>query len=181
MQKINFIPAALFLASFCLEAAETPANNASAPVPQQVNSVVQPDMGTVAVQATAGQEQIVRALQDDITFERQKRQLSNELALEKLRAELQKVRGENAPVVATMPATPPPVSTPVRDESPAPIQHVAPPSVVLVSQVAGVSRVGVSVNGQLQFVGRQGMFSVNGKRYRLVPAKNNQLTVREVK
>ncbi|EBW3355068.1 hypothetical protein DPD80_27030, partial [Salmonella enterica subsp. enterica serovar Muenchen] len=59
------------------------------------------------VPVTAGQEQIVRALQDDITFERQKRQLSNELALEKLRAELQKVRGENAPAV-TMPATPPP-------------------------------------------------------------------------
>lgn len=181
MQKINIILPALFLASFCLEAAaETPVNSASATAPQQTEPVAQHDM-TTAAPATAGQEQIVRALQDDITFERQKRQLSNELALEKLRAELQKVRGEGAPVVTTMPATPPSVSTPVRDESPVQVLRAAPPSVVLVSQVAGVSRVGISVNGQLQFVGRQGVFSANGKRYRLVPAKNNQLTVREVK
>ncbi|HGP0804517.1 TPA: lngG [Salmonella enterica subsp. diarizonae serovar 61:l,v:z35] len=172
MQKINVFLPLLILTSFYLQAA--PADTAAA-VPQPATAATPPDT------ATAGQEQIVRALQDDITFERQKRQLSNELALEKLRAELQKVRGENAPVVATMPATPPPVSTPVRDESPAPIQHVAPPWVVLVSQVAGVSRVGVSVNGQLQFISRNEKFSANGKRYRLVPAKDNQLTVREVK
>ncbi|EKB5476592.1 lngG [Salmonella enterica] len=122
----------------------------------------------------------MRALQDDIAFEQQKRQLSNELALEKLRAELQKVRGENAPAVTSMPVAPP-VATPVHDEPVAPVSRAAPPSVVLISQVAGVSRVGVSVNGQLQFVGRHETFPANGKRYRLVPAKNNQLTVREVK
>lgn len=175
MQKINVFLPLLILTSFYLQAApQMPADTAAA-VPQPAGAVTPPDT------STAGQEQIVHALQDDITFERQKRQLSNELALEKLRAELQKVRGENAPVVATMPAPPPPVSTPVRDESPAPIQYVAPPSVVLVSQVAGVSRVGVSVNGQLQFISRNEKFSANGKRYRLVPAKDNQLTVREVK
>ncbi|EBU8844712.1 hypothetical protein DMA39_16425, partial [Salmonella enterica subsp. enterica serovar Muenchen] len=103
MQKINVFLPLLILTSFCLQAA-----------PQaQVNTepgVSQPAEATMPeVPVTAGQEQIVRALQDDITFERQKRQLSNELALEKLRAELQKVRGENAPAV-TMPATPPPVA-----------------------------------------------------------------------
>ncbi|EFT4510244.1 lngG [Salmonella enterica subsp. enterica serovar Stanley] len=172
MQKINIFLPLLILTSFYLQAA--PADTAAA-VPQPAGAVTPPDT------ATAGQEQIVRALQDDITFERQKRQLSNELALEKLRAELQKVRGENAPAVATMPATLPSVSTPVRDESPVPVPRAAPPSVVLVSQVAGVSRVGVSVNGQLQFVSRNEKFSANGKRYRLVPAKNNQFIVREVK
>lgn len=182
MQKINIILAALFLTSFSLKAsAETLVNNTSAPVPQQADPVVQPDVPTAPAPPTVGQEQIVRALQDDITFERQKRQLSNELALEKLRAELQKVRGENAPVAVTMPVAPPPVTAPVRDDAPAPAPYVAPPSVVLVSQVAGVSRVGVSVNGQMQFVKRQGTFIANGKMYRLVPEKNNQLIVREVK
>ncbi|ECW0088146.1 lngG [Salmonella enterica subsp. enterica] len=125
---------------------------------------------------------MVRALQDDIVFERQKRQLSNELALEKLRAELQKVRGENTPAV-TMPASPPPVAMPVRNETPSNVvvPQAAPPSVVLVSQVAGVSRVGVSVNGQLRLVGRHETFPANGKKYRLVPVKNNLLVAREVK
>ncbi|EJA5030353.1 lngG [Salmonella enterica] len=173
MQKINIILPALFLASFYLQAAqEVPAVS----IPQQATGMATPDAPPV----TAGQEQIVRALQDDIAFEQQKRQLSNELALEKLRAELQKVRGENAPAVTSMPVAPP-VATPVHDEPVAPVSRAAPPSVVLISQVAGVSRVGVSVNGQLQFVGCHETFPANGKRYRLVPAKNNQLTVREVK
>ncbi|ELS1935899.1 lngG [Salmonella enterica] len=176
MQKINIILPALFLASFYLQAAqETPVNAIPVSVPQQTGTVTPPD----AAEVTAGQEQIVRALQDDIVFERQKRQLSNELALEKLRAELQKVRGESTPAV-TMPVAPPPVVMPVHEDSP-PVTHVPLPQVVLVSQVAGISRVGVSVNGQLQFVGRTGTFSANGKRYHLVPEKNNKLTVREVK
>ncbi|EHY9252295.1 lngG [Salmonella enterica] len=173
MQKINIILPALFLASFYLQAAqEMPAVS----IPQQATGMATPD----ALPATAGQEQIVRALQDDIAFEQQKRQLSNELALEKLRAELQKVRGENAPVVTTMPVVPP-VATPVHDEPVVQVSRAAPPSVVLISQVAGVSRVGVSVNGQLQFFGRHETFPANGKRYQLVPEKNNKLTVREVK
>ncbi|HHY6339511.1 TPA: lngG [Salmonella enterica] len=174
MQKINVFLPLLILTSFYLQAAPQSAVNTTPAAPQPAGAVTPPDT------STAGQEQIVRALQDDIVFERQKRQLSNELALEKLRAELQKVRGENAPAVATMPVAQP-VATPVRDESPVPVPRAAPPSVVLVSQVAGVSRVGVSVNGQLQFVSRSEKFSANGKRYRLVPAKDNQLTVREVK
>ncbi|EEB3144222.1 lngG [Salmonella enterica subsp. enterica serovar Newport] len=176
MQKINVFLPLLILTSFYLQAAPQVAVNTAPAAPQPAGAVTPPDT------ATAGQEQIVRALQDDITFERQKRQLSNELALEKLRAELQKVRGENAPAVATMPVAPPPVAMPVRDEPSAPVpRRSAPPSVVLVSQVAGVSRVGVSVNGQLQFVSRSEKFSANGKHYRLVPAKNNQFIVREVK
>ncbi|MIE72252.1 lngG [Salmonella enterica subsp. diarizonae] len=174
MQKINVFLPLLILTSFYLQATPQTAVNTAPAAPQP--AATPPD-----APVTAGQEQIVRALQDDITFERQKRQLSNELALEKLRAELQKVRGENAPAVATMPVVAPPVATPVRDESPVPVPRAAPPSVVLVSQVAGVSRVGVSVNGQLQFVSRSEKFSANGKQYRLVPAKNNQLIVREVK
>ncbi|EJI0485789.1 lngG [Salmonella enterica] len=173
MQKINIILPALFLASFYLQAAQ---ETSTVSIPQPTAGMATQDVPPV----TAGQEQIVRALQDDISFEQQKRQLSNELALEKLRAELQKVRGENAPAVTSMPVAPP-VATPLHDEPAVPVSRAAPPSVVLISQVAGVSRVGVSVNGQLQFVGRHGTFSANGKRYRLVPAKNNQLTVREVK
>ncbi|ELG3533566.1 lngG [Salmonella enterica] len=175
MQKINVFLPLFILTSFCLQAApQTPVNTVPG-VPQPAGSTP-PD-----APVTAGQEQIVRALQDDITFERQKRQLSNELALEKLRAELQKVRGENAPAV-TMPVAPPPVAIPVRDEPsvPAPAPQSAP-RVILVSQVAGISRVGVSVNGQLRFVGRNETFPANGKKYRLVPAKNNLLAVREVK
>ncbi|EBZ5135160.1 hypothetical protein EBP34_25760, partial [Salmonella enterica subsp. enterica serovar Saintpaul] len=90
-----------------------------------------------------------------------------------------KVRGESTSAV-TMPVAPPPVVMPVHEDSP-PVTHAPLPQVVLVSQVAGISRVGVSVNGQLQFVGRTGTFSANGKRYHLVPEKNNKLTVREVK
>lgn len=175
MQKINVFLPLLILTSFYLQAAPQTSVNTTPAAPQPAGAVTQPDT------ATAGQEQIVRALQDDITFERQKRQLSNELALEKLRAELQKVRGEGTPAVTTMPVTPPPVAMPVRDEPPAPVMHAAAPMVVLVSQVAGVSRVGVSVNGQIRFVGRHETFPANGKKYRLEPAKNKLLVAREVK
>ncbi|HEC8924852.1 TPA: hypothetical protein R4D26_000902 [Salmonella enterica subsp. enterica serovar Stanley] len=183
MQKINLILTALFLTSLCLNAAaETSVSNSAAPAPQPATSVqppVPPDGTNVTAPVTVGQDQIVRALQDDIVFERQKRQLSNELALEKLRAELQKVRGESTPAV-TMPVAPPPVVSTVRDEPSAPVIQSAPPSVVLVSQVAGVSRVGVSVNGQIRFVGRQEKFAANGKKYQLVSDKN-KLVAREVK
>ncbi|HAG2284918.1 TPA: hypothetical protein G8W61_005328 [Salmonella enterica] len=187
MQKINLILTALFLTSFCLNAAaETPVSNASGPAPLPATSgqppdeaAVPPGSATVTAPVTAGQDQIVRALQDDIVFERQKRQLSNELALEKLRAELQKVRGESRPAV-TMPVTPPSVAMPVREEQHVSVPQAAPPTVVLVSQVAGVSRVGISVNGQLRFVGRQEKFAANGKKYQLVSEKN-RLVAREVK
>ncbi|HAF2129649.1 TPA: hypothetical protein G9F27_003889 [Salmonella enterica] len=173
MQKINIILPLLILTSFYLQAApEMDVNNAQ--------ESVTPPAAVASTPVTAGQDQIVRALQDDIVFERQKRQLSNELALEKLRAELQKVRGEGAPTVATMPVTPPPAAMQVRDEPSAPVMQAAPPTVVLVSQVAGVSRVGVSVNGQIRFVGRQEKFPANGKRYELVSEKN-KLVAREVK
>nr|WP_306426754.1 lngG [Providencia sp. PROV216] len=156
-------------------------------VPVSVQQQTEPKMlpsetaGTATTQITVGQEQIVRALQDDIVFERQKRQLSNELALEKLRAELQKVRSDSKPV-ATMSVAPPPVVMPKEIPQEIPAIQVAPPTVVLVSQIAGVSRVGVSINGQLQFVGRHETFSANGKRYRLVlEKKGNQLVAREAK
>lgn len=177
MQKINIILPLLFLTSFHLQAAQgEPVSTGSVSVSQQTEPKTLPSETTV----TAGQEQIVRALQDDIVFERQKRQLSNELALEKLRAELQKVRGDSKPVV-TMPVTPPPAIMPQEIPRDTPVTRLPPPTVVLVSQVAGTSRVGVSINGQLQFVGRHETFSANGKKYRLTLEKNNQLVAKEVK
>ncbi|ENE8569043.1 hypothetical protein ABN789_005003 [Salmonella enterica] len=180
MQKINALFSLLLLASCYLQAAqEMPAHSSAAPATGGQSSSVAPEM--TAPPPTAGQDQIVRALQDDIVFEREKRQLSNELALEKLRAELQKVRGDSAPAVV-MPAAPPPVTMPVEQNSGGgePLR-VTPPSVVLVSQVAGVSRVAVSVSGQLRFISRNEVFSANGKKYHLVPSGKNQLAVREVK
>lgn len=167
MQKIKGFFPFLFLSSFYLQAA--PETAASAPPADA-------DADATPVALSAGQEQLVSALQDDILFERQKRQLSNELALEKLRAELQKVRADSAPAL-TMPVAPPQVAKPQPDAPPPP---AAPPRVVLVSQVAGISRVGVSVNGQLRFIGRNETFPANGKTYRLVAGKNSLLVAREV-
>ncbi|HAT1681638.1 TPA: hypothetical protein I8Y21_002302 [Klebsiella oxytoca] len=176
MQKIKYLLPLFILPSFYLQAAETvPAAGAPAAAVPDPSSVPRP-----AGQNAAGQDPIVRALQDDIVFEREKRQLSNELALEKLRAELQKVRGDSAPA-PVMPVTPPPAMPVVVERSEAPAPQVAPPAVVLVSQVAGVSRVALSVNGQLRFVGRHETFTANGKKYRLVAIKNDQLVAREVK
>ncbi|EBS4373284.1 hypothetical protein DQD18_15055 [Salmonella enterica subsp. enterica serovar Oranienburg] len=181
MQKINALFPLLLLASCYLQAAPQMSATPSSALPA---AGVQPPVNApdkTAPPATPGQDQIVRALQDDIVFEREKRQLSNELALEKLRAELLKVRGDSAPAVV-MPSAPPPVAMPVEQsggvtETP----RAVPPSVVLVSQVAGVSRVAVSVSGQLRFISRNEVFSANGKKYRLVPSGNSHLMVREVK
>ncbi|HAK4778121.1 TPA: lngG [Salmonella enterica] len=177
MQKINVIIPLLFLTSFHLQAAvETATQSTTVSAQPQIPPAAEVN----SIPTTAGQDQIVRALQDDIVFERQKRQLSNELALEKLRAELQKVRGESTPA-ASMSVTPPPAVVPVHNESPVEASPTFPPAVVLVSQVAGVSKVGITVNGQLRFVGRNETFNANGKKYHLVPTKNNLLVAREMK
>lgn len=181
MQKINIILPVLFLTSFYLQAAPTDTASASQQTtPTEMSGKV---ATTVSAPVTAGQDQLVKSLQDDIAFERQKRQLSNELALEKLRAELQKVRGESTPTTI-MPVTPPTVTQKIEKPfipSIPQVRTVAPPSVVLVSQVAGVTRVGVSINGQIQLVGRHEIFSANGRKYQLEPTKNNMLVAKEVK
>lgn len=173
MQKINYLLPLLFLTSFYLQAAaETAASDGTASAEGTASD------GTAASPQTvsAGQEQIIRALQDDIAFEQQKRQLSNELALEKLRAELQKVRQERTPA-PLMPLSAPSAAEP--SEPAFPQERATAPSVVLVSRVAGVLRAGVVVNGQLRLVGRHETFEAGGKKYRLVAAKNSQLAVKE--
>lgn len=178
MQKIKFIFPLLMLSSFHLQAAtDVPAAAPSAGTPVTAPTDKASSPGG---QVSAGQDPIVRALQDDIVFEREKRQLSNELALEKLRAELQKVRGDRTPA-PVMPVTPPAPMPVTHPDGPAPAPQSAPPAVVLVSQVAGVSRVALSVNGQLLFVGRHETFVADGRKYRLVTTKNDQLVAREVK
>lgn len=185
MQKINYLLPLLLLSSFYAQAvtgtqASGDITSAEPAAAEALAAALNDDSQQQLLPASNGQEQIVHALQDDIVFERQKRQLSNELALEKLRSELQKVRDEQRPSFrddggATMPAQMP------DGDNPPSVSYGAAPSVVLVSQVAGVSRVAVSVNGELRFFSPRETISANGKQYRLVPVKNGLLTVREIR
>ncbi|MGS14208.1 lngG [Escherichia coli] len=125
---------------------------------------------------TPAQEQIVRMLEEDLNFESQRKQLSNELALEKLRLELNKLKAENQPVVQF-------TQSPA-DEKKSELSSVklaSPPAIVLVSEVAGLSRILVKDGESIKLRKPSEIFTAsNGNKYRLVSLGNQKYTLKDV-
>lgn len=122
------------------------------------------------------QEQIVRMLEEDLNFESQRKQLSNELALEKLRSELNKLKAESQPVVTFSP--------PQSDEKTGEYSSVktgTPPVIVLVSEVAGLSRILVKDGESVRLRKPSEAFTASdGNTYRLVSQGDQRFTLKEV-
>ncbi|EDU9604345.1 hypothetical protein YT03_000337 [Salmonella enterica subsp. enterica] len=100
------------------------------------------------------QDEFTKIMQDNISFEKEKRQLVNEVALEKLRSELKKLRGTaTSPAIPTMTE-----NSTVRPEA----SH---PYVILVSKIGGLTRILVSDGGNKYYLSAGERFSSGGKSY----------------
>ncbi|WP_407907736.1 lngG [Escherichia coli] len=140
-------------------------NNASANSSEELLSISDP-----------GQEQIVRMLEEDFQFESQKKQLSNQLALEKLRNELNRLKAENEPV-KQLPSSPSVGSA----EANFPIVTVQPPSVLLVSEVAGLPRILVKDSDAIKLRKPSDIFtSSNGKKYKFISQGSQKFILKEI-
>lgn len=159
MQKINKIILTSLLSVMVFGRfvyAETPLDTNNVPVDNNVSNIQQ--------------EEFVKIMQDNLSFEKEKRQLLNEVALEKLRSELKKLRGTaSVPVMPAMKET-----ETIRDRP-----EVRHPYVVLVSQIGGLTRILVSDGGNKYYLSRGERFSSGGKNYMLTMNSAGKYQVKE--
>jgi len=101
------------------------------------------------------QDHIASMMEDNFYFETEHRKLVNELALEELRSKLSKLKNE--PLQGDVPDS----------AASAPQQFSEGPKVLLISDIAGVSRVAIAVGKQVKMVRLNEVFQANGKAYRL--------------
>jgi len=126
------------------------------------------------------QDHMIEMMQDDFTFENQKRALSNELELEKIRSEIQKTKGitEVAPVVEA------PVNNIVANEGTPDegkmVEEIPLPKVLLVSDIGGMSRVAISSNNIVKLVKINEKFSMDGHNFIVSNSGHNMPTIKEV-
>ncbi|QLK62108.1 hypothetical protein GE278_15595 [Enterobacteriaceae bacterium Kacie_13] len=175
MQKWKLILSALLALSFVSQVADAednvPANAASAKSPQP------------EALPTPVQDHMIEMMQDDFSFENQKRVLSNELELEQLRAAIQKAKGISTPVAepviaaTTQAGEAAPESAPDENKME---EAVALPKVLLVSEIAGISRVAVSDNDVVKLVKINEKFTMNGHQFLVYNTGQNMPSVKEV-
>ncbi|EBS1326924.1 hypothetical protein CRQ31_05595 [Salmonella enterica subsp. enterica serovar Worthington] len=121
-------------------------------------------------EANIQQEELVDIMKDNFSFEKEKRQLVNELALEKLKNELKKLRGTAIPT-----------DMPVMTESTISHTEVTHPYVVLVSKIGGLTRILVSAEGHKHYLSAGDIFSSGGKEYILTMDSMGKYLVKEKK
>ncbi|EED3619795.1 hypothetical protein ER69_00735 [Salmonella enterica subsp. enterica serovar Newport] len=100
------------------------------------------------------QDEFIKIMQENLSFEKEKRQLVNEVALEKLRSELKKLRGTTTSTVI-----------PEMTENKTVRAEASHPYVVLVSKIGGLTRVLVSDSGNKYYLSVGEHFSSGGKNY----------------
>lgn len=127
---------------------------------------------------TPVQEHIIQMMQNDITFDVQKRELSNELELEKIRSEINKLKEDNEPISVEPVRAPESVQPDVQPVET--VEAVALPKVVLVSEIAGVSRVAVSSGDGVKMVRLNEKFTQEGHQFIVSNSGRGMPTVREV-
>lgn len=133
---------------------------------------------TVENTPTPVQEHIIQMMQDDISYDAKKRELSNELELEKIRSEINKLKEDNEPI-SVEPVRAPEVAEPVQPDVQT-VEAVALPKVVLVSEIAGVSRVAVSYDDGVKMVRLNEKFSLEGHQFSVSHSGSGMPIVREI-
>lgn len=140
-------------------------------------NVAAQEVGGTTPLMNSGQEQIVRLLEEDFNFETQKKQLSNQLALEKLRNELNKLKADNQ----TMPQVASPASTDSTTEFKS-VMTSEPPAILLISEVAGLPRILVKDGDSVKLRKPSETFSAsNQRKYKFVPQGSQKFILQEVR
>lgn len=135
----------------------------------------QPEKEAVS-DSTDMQNHIKEMVEQDYSYEKARRELKNELEMEKMRSELRKLRGEGKN--KTVAAAPP--KGPQSDETAKPAQKSIPaPRVVLDSQIGGLSRVAVVAGDNLMYVNPGEVFEVDGYHFKLGADRKSILRVED--
>ncbi|WP_318374084.1 hypothetical protein [Enterobacter sp.] len=133
---------------------------------------------TAEIAASPMQNHVVQLMEKDFSFETQYRELNNQLALEKLRSELRKLRGGNA---ASVPAPATPLTAAESDitDEPAEAGAAAPAlRALLISEIAGQKRVAISgEGGGVKMVPLNKRFSYGGYEYIAHHRQGDDVTV----
>ncbi|ADO47282.1 hypothetical protein [[Enterobacter] lignolyticus] len=139
-------------------------------------SVAAQEVNGASSLASPGQEQIVRLLEEDFNFEAQKRQLSNQLALEKLRNELNKLKADGQVI--------PQLSSPAVTDSTAELKPVIAtevPAILLISEVAGLPRILVKDGDNIKLRKPSDIFVAdNAKKYKFVSQGSQKFLLKEI-
>ena len=173
MQKGKLIIAGLMLTlSPAIYAAET------AEVKPAEQIVEGQAAATAEIAASPMQNHVVQLMEKDFSFETQYRELNNQLALEKLRSELRKLRGGNAASVP-VPATPLTAAETDFNDEPAEAGASAPAlRALLISEIAGQKRVAISgEGGGVKMVPLNKRFSYGGYEYIAHHRQGDEVTV----
>jgi hypothetical protein len=133
------------------------------------------------------QQHVIKMMQDDFSFETQKRSLSNELELAKIRSQIDKLKQESnkQPEAGAVTMIAPPMASPQPAVGNTPqVSALAEvemnkPKVLLVSQIAGVSRVAVEGDNGVKLVKLNESFAMNGKKYVVSNGHNNTPVLKE--
>ncbi|HBE9115759.1 TPA: hypothetical protein KNG88_001411 [Citrobacter braakii] len=129
------------------------------------------------------QDHVVEMIEKDFNFESQYRELANQLALEKVRSELRKLRGEKKADSATvMPMSTASTMDDISASSPEATSEAAPGlRPLLISEIAGQKRVAIAgADGGVKMVPLNQRFSYGGYDYIARHNKANDVTVEVV-
>lgn len=129
------------------------------------------------------QDHVVEMIEKDFNFESQYRELANQLALEKVRSELRKLRGEKKADSATvMPMSTASTMDDISASSPEATSEAAPGlRPLLISEIAGQKRVAIAgAEGGVKMVPLNQRFSYGGYDYIVRHNQANDVTVEVV-
>ena len=129
------------------------------------------------------QDHVVEMIEKDFNFESQYRELANQLALEKVRSELRKLRGEKKEgSAAVMPMSTASTMDDISASSPEATSEAAPGlRPLLISEIAGQKRVAIAgADGGVKMVPLNQRFSYGGYDYIARHNQANDVTVEVV-
>ncbi|QKN83584.1 hypothetical protein [Scandinavium goeteborgense] len=113
------------------------------------------------------QDHISKIVEDDFSYNQTQRRLSQEVELAKLRLEMAKLKSEAAELVSSPLMTP--YSAPATEDkdkkSPTEVKYSGEPKILMLSQLAGITRAAISVGDKTIFVRPGEVFPANGKEY----------------
>ncbi|MFP2239576.1 hypothetical protein ACLEX4_13705 [Pseudescherichia vulneris] len=114
------------------------------------------------------QEHISQLVEDDFSYNQMQRRLSQEVELAKLRLQMAKLKSEAAELVPSpvMTQSSPSTSAESADKKvPAVAQFNGEPKILMLSQLAGITRAAISIGDKTIFVRPGEVFPANGKEY----------------
>jgi len=127
---------------------------------------------------SAMQQHLQRMVEEDYAWEAKKRELTNELELERMKSEIRKLRGEDKMRPASQSV---PVSDSTLIEADGRPSSGELPHILLESNIGGLSRVAVgSADGSdLLYVTPGDNFTLDGRQYQLVRDQRARLAIKE--